>query len=105
MMHHQIELPPKKVVKSDPREARPLLQAVMDWRAAIRPEVVELKNWPNVRPEMFMTKQLWQDSMYDHIIRNDADLRETVKYIAMNPVKRGYVKVPQFYPFTGFEPD
>jgi hypothetical protein len=77
----------------------------MEWRAAIRPEAIELKNWPNVKPEMFMTKQLWQESMYDHVIRNDADLRETVKYIAMNPVKRGYVKVPQFYPFTGFDLD
>jgi len=33
---------------------------------------------------------------------NDADLRETLEYIAYNPVKRGYVSKPQFYPFTGF---
>jgi len=65
-------------------------------------QAIELEKWPNVMPGMFLSKHLWQESMYDHVIRNDADLRETLKYIAMNPVKRGYVKVPQFYPFTGF---
>ena len=101
-MHRQIELPPKKVGKCGRRESREIMQAVMEWRACIKPEAIELKNWPNVVPQMFLSKQLWQDSMYDHVIRNDADLRETMEYIAMNPVKRGYVKVPQFYPFTGF---
>src|SRR5262249_27385750 len=102
MMGRQIELPPKKVVRSDPRESRQILQAVMDWRAVIRPEAIGLKTWPNVTPDMFLNKQLWQDSMYDHVIRNDADLRETLEYIARNPVKRGYVKVPHFYPLIGF---
>jgi hypothetical protein len=37
-----------------------------------------------------------------HIIRNDADLRETIEYIVLNPVKRGYVSRPQYYPFTAF---
>jgi hypothetical protein len=32
-------------------------------------------------------------------------LRETIEYIAQNPVKRGYVTKPQFYPFTGFGVD
>ena len=65
-------------------------------------QAIELEKWPNGMPGMFLSKHLWQESMYDHVIRIDADLRETLKYIAMNPVKRGYVKVPQFYPFTGF---
>jgi len=100
-----IELPPRTVRKSEPLESKQILKAVMEWRATIRPEVIELKNWPNVTTDMFLSKQLWQDSMYDHVIRNDADLRETLEYIARNPVKRGYVKVPQFYPFTGFDLD
>lgn len=39
------------------------------------------------------------------VIRNDADLRETIEHIAQNPVKRGYASKPQFYPFTGFGVD
>ena len=37
--------------------------ALMDWRATLRPEVMELKNWPNVRPEHFRRKHLWQDAI------------------------------------------
>lgn len=60
-----------------------------------------LRNWPRVRPEHFLSKQLWHRSFNDHVIRNDIDLRETLEYIVMNPVRRGYVTKPQFYPFTG----
>jgi REP element-mobilizing transposase RayT len=99
----QVELPPASVETSGRDEARPLLAALIEWRAALRPEVVELKNWPRVHPEHFLGKQqLWHTKFNDHIIRNDDDLRETVEYIALNPVKRGYVSKPQFYPFTGF---
>jgi REP element-mobilizing transposase RayT len=73
----------------------------MDWNAALRPECIELRNWPHVRPGHFLSKHLWHRSFNDHVIRNDDDLRETVEYIVMNPVKRGYVSKPQFYPFTG----
>src|SRR5262249_20337336 len=42
VMQRQIELPPKQVVKTDPRESRQILQAVMEWRATIRPEAIGL---------------------------------------------------------------
>jgi putative transposase len=45
---------------------------------------------------------LWQSRLFDHVIRNETDLHENLEYIAMNPVKAGYVTRPQFYPFTGF---
>ena len=68
----------------------------------MRPEVVELNNWPNLTPEQFRQKRLWQTRFFDHVIRNDFDLQANVDYLAMNPVRRGYVTHPQFYPFTGF---
>ena len=73
----------------------------MDWRATLRPEMGELRNWPRVQPEHFLQKRLWQKGLYDHVIRNDFDLQENMEYIVMNPVKEGYVTVPQFYPYTG----
>jgi REP element-mobilizing transposase RayT len=98
----EVILPARSVARSKPEEAKQILAALMEWRASLLPEAVAIKNWPNVKPEMFLTKRLWHRSFHEHIIRNEIDLRETLEYIAMNPVKRGYVSKPQFYPFTGF---
>ena len=98
----QVTLASNCVTKATPKESRPLISALMDWRATLRPEVLELKNWPKVKPEYFLKKRLWQRGLFDHVIRNDFDLQENLDYIAMNPVREGYVTHPQFYPYTGF---
>jgi len=95
-------LPSALVEKNDRNESRPLLVALMEWRATLRPEIVELKNWPRLKPQQFLRKSLWQDKFFDHVMRNDTDLQENLDYIAMNPVRSGYVTRPQFYPYTGF---
>jgi REP element-mobilizing transposase RayT len=98
----RVSLPPTSVGRTDPNEARVLLTPLMEWRATLRPEVIELKNWPRLKPGQFLKKRLWQTRLFDHVIRNDTDLHENLEYIAMNPVRAGYVTRPQFYPFTGF---
>ena len=98
----KVVLPSSCIRKSDPTEDRPVIRSLMEWQAALRPEVVQLKNWPCVKPEHFRKKRLWQTSMFDHVIRNDSDLRANLDYIALNPVREGYVTVPHFYPYTGF---
>ena len=98
----QVTLPSTCVIKSTREESIPLLSALLDWCATLRPEIVELRNWPRVKPEHFRQKRLWQTRLFDHVIRNDFDLRENLEYIAMNPVREGYVTHPQFYPYTGF---
>jgi len=98
----QLILPSTYVSKSGSTADRSLIPSLMDWRATLRPEVVELKNWSRVKPEHFVRKRLWQTNMFDHVIRNDSDLQENLDYIAMNPVREGYVTVPQFYPYTAF---
>lgn len=95
-------LPSASVERTDPIGARSLLTPIMEWRATLRPEVVELRNWPRLKPGQFLKKRLWQTRLFDHVIRNDTDLHENLEYIAMNPVKAGFVTRPQFYPFTGF---
>ena len=97
----RVALPATSIQKDAGNDAT-LLAALIEWRAVLRPEAVALKNWPAVHPENFLGKHLWHTKFNDHIIRNDADLRETIEYIVLNPVKRGYVSKPQFYPFTGF---
>jgi len=98
----EVYLPPARIDGTDPKEARSLLLPIMEWRASLRPELVKLKNWPSLKPDQFLRKRLWQTKFFDHVIRNDQDLRENLEYIAMNPVKAGYVTRPQYYPFTGF---
>jgi REP element-mobilizing transposase RayT len=98
----QVALPSLLVDKNKRSDSRPLLAALMEWRATLRPEVVELQNWPRLKPQQFLAKSLWQDKFFDHVIRNDVDLQENLDYIAMNSVKAGYVARPQFYPYTGF---
>lgn len=95
-------LPSGLVSRTDPKEARGLLTSLMEWRATLQPEVVDLKNWPRLKPGQFLKKRLWQPRLFDHVIRNDTDLHENLEYIAVNPVKAGYVTRPQFYPYTGF---
>ena len=97
-----VSLPPKSVARTEPLEIRGLLNALMEWRATIRPEVVELKNWPALKAGQFLKKRLWQTRLFDHVIRNDHDLHENLEYIAMNSVRAGYVSKAQFYPYTGF---
>jgi REP element-mobilizing transposase RayT len=98
----EISSPSLRVNKSEARASRALISALRDGDATLRPEVVELKNWPCVQPEAFLKKHLWQARFFDHVIRNDKDLRENLNYIAMNPVKAGYVSQPWFYPYAGF---
>jgi len=101
-LNRQVLLPSSCVAKATLSESRPLISALMDWSATLRPEVVEFRNWPKVKPELFLKKRLWQTRIWDHVIRNDFDLQENLDYIALNPVREGYVTHPQFYPYTGF---
>jgi len=97
-----VSLPSQRVDKSHGKESLELLSALSSGTATLRPEVVELKKWPCVRPESFLKKKLWQGRFFDHVIRNDKDLRENLDYIAMNPVRAGFVARSWFYPYTGF---
>ncbi len=40
---------------------------------------------------------VWQDESFDHVIRGNESLKETVEYIQQNPVRRGLVAAPEDY--------
>jgi putative transposase len=44
---------------------------------------------------------LWQRYSYEHVLRDDDDLRRAAKYIFENPVRASLVSSPQNYPFLG----
>ena len=100
----QVSLPSGNVNRLEAKESKSVMAALVDGRAVLRPEVVELQNWPRVTSTQFLMKRLWQKGLYDHVIRNDYDLEENLKYIEMNPVRARYVSHPCFYPYTGFLP-
>jgi REP element-mobilizing transposase RayT len=47
---------------------------------------------------------LWQDESFDHVLRGDESLRETVEYIRQNPVRKGLVQKPEDYPWLWLDP-
>ena len=83
-------------------DSQVLLSALSGWQVTLRPEVVQLRNWPSPAPGLFLSKHLWQQQFFDHVIRNEKDLHENLHYIAYNSMRAGYVTQPHFYPYTGF---
>ena len=41
--------------------------------------------------------RLWQTESFDHVIRDDENLQEKIRYVRLNPVRRGIVKRPEEY--------
>lgn len=46
--------------------------------------------------------QAWQRGYWEHLIRNDDDLRRHVEYIHYNPVKHGLAPSPADWPWSSF---
>lgn len=51
------------------------------------------------RPRVF---KIWQTSFYEHIICDEIDFENHYNYIYINPVKHGYVKNSEDWPWMGF---
>jgi len=46
-------------------------------------------------------KDLWQESFYDHILRDEDTPANVAWYIWLNPIRAGLTKKPEDYPFAG----
>jgi putative transposase len=46
-------------------------------------------------------RRLWQHGSNDHIVRDDVDLLDRLRYVVNNPVEAGLVARPEDYPFLG----
>ena len=47
---------------------------------------------------------VWQDESFDHVLRGNESLRETIEYIRQNPVRKGLVEKAEDYQWLWFEP-
>jgi len=45
---------------------------------------------------------IWQRHYWEHFIRNDADFQRHVDYVHVNPLKHGYVKRVEDWPYSTF---
>lgn len=45
---------------------------------------------------------LWQDRFWDHVVRDADDLQRHFDYIHWNPVKHGYVRDPEMWPYSTY---
>ena len=46
-------------------------------------------------------KKLWQESYYDHVLRDKESAKKAAEYILMNPVRKGLANNCNDYPFSG----
>lgn len=44
--------------------------------------------------------QFWQEGVHSELIFSDAMMREKLDYIHANPVKRGYVNLPEYWRYS-----
>ncbi len=45
---------------------------------------------------------IWQRCYWEHLIKDDDDLRHHIEYIHYNPVKHGYVTQAVDWPYSSF---
>jgi len=46
-------------------------------------------------------ESLWQESYYDHVLRDDEEMARAVRYVLENPVRKGLVREFLEYPHSG----
>jgi REP element-mobilizing transposase RayT len=46
-------------------------------------------------------QSLWQESYFDHVLRDDEETKTAIKYALENPVREGMVKTFDDYPYAG----
>jgi REP element-mobilizing transposase RayT len=76
------------------------------WTFAL-PEILKAIKGTSARSINKLTGRIgpvWQDESFDHVLRGNESLVETVEYIRQNPVRRGLVSKPEDYPWLWLEP-
>lgn len=66
-------------------------EIMRDWKHRIAFEI---------NRQMALSGRIWQRDFWEHSIRNVADFRQKLNYIHMNPVRAGFVVVPEDWPYS-----
>jgi REP element-mobilizing transposase RayT len=82
-LHAWCVMPNHVHVVVQPLDDHELPKIVKSWRSYIAREANRM---------LFRSGEFWQPEYYDHLIRNDADLAQTMRYVQENPMKAGLRK-------------
>jgi len=91
-----------------PDHAHLLFTALRDgegWTFAL-PEILRAIKGASARSInklMRRTGPVWQDESFDHVLRGNESLLETIEYIRQNPVRKGLVEKPEDYQWLWVE--
>ncbi|MFN3235285.1 MAG: REP-associated tyrosine transposase [Gammaproteobacteria bacterium] len=71
------------------------------------------KRWRLIKREFCLTqagttnkrneRRIWQRRYWEHIIRNENDMKNHIDYIHFNPVKHGYTSTPSAWEYSSFQ--
>jgi putative transposase len=62
----------------------------------------DFKQAPGASRKKKREVMVWQRRFWEHLIRDETDLRRHVEYIHYNPVKHGLTTVPKEWPYSSF---
>jgi len=78
-----------------------LVVGAMDERSDLRRFMSRWKQLTGFSYKKAYGERLWQESYYDHVLRDDEATLRHARYVLENPVRKGYVKHFNDYPFCG----
>ncbi len=62
---------------------------------------VQLEAARGISAQTTTGESLWQESYYDHVLRDDEEMARAVRYVLENPVRKGLVREFLEYPHSG----
>ena len=65
------------------------------WVTSLKQALARANGWSKSKG------QIWQESFFDHILRNDESMSEKWEYIVQNPVRAGLVNHAEDWPYQG----
>jgi putative transposase len=74
------------------RDAKPLSDFIGFW-----------KEWTSkgLKKPLRLTNMLWQEQFFDHVLRSAESYNQKWEYVRANPVRAGFVKDPDDWPWQG----
>ncbi len=78
-----------------------LIVAGMDDRADFQRFMATWKQRAGYHFKQRTKEMLWQESYFDHVLRDDEKTRVAIKYVLENPVRKGMVRRFEEYLYSG----
>ena len=78
---------------------RPMTKRVLDWTRKYTPR--DFSQMAREHPTRKLTYHFWQQGGgYDRNLRSPSDVHEKIRYVHLNPVRKGLVEQPEEWPYS-----